>query len=132
MSSEVVQATRRSVCSCGDPATETDHVWPRYWGGTDHPDNLQRLCGTCNRRKGARVDVSTAEPINLARAVLATGERVQADMDKVGHRALYLLRDSGGAHERLLLQLALGDVIRMARAIEKTITVIGTRLEEGS
>ena len=31
---------------------EVDHVIPRAKGGTDHLDNLQLLCGACNRAKG--------------------------------------------------------------------------------
>ena len=33
---------------------EVDHVIPRSRGGTDHIDNLQLLCGHCNRLKGDR------------------------------------------------------------------------------
>ncbi len=33
---------------------EVDHVVPRSRGGTDHMDNLQLLCGHCNRTKGDR------------------------------------------------------------------------------
>ena len=33
---------------------EVDHVVPRSRGGTDHLDNLQLLCGHCNRVKGDR------------------------------------------------------------------------------
>ena len=31
---------------------EVDHIVPKAHGGTDHKDNLQLLCGSCNRRKG--------------------------------------------------------------------------------
>ena len=31
---------------------EVDHVVPRAKGGSDHVDNLQLLCGACNRAKG--------------------------------------------------------------------------------
>ena len=31
-----------------------DHVVPQSRGGTDHPDNLQLLCGACNSLKGDR------------------------------------------------------------------------------
>ena len=33
---------------------EVDHVIPSSKGGTDHIDNLQLLCGHCNRIKGDR------------------------------------------------------------------------------
>ena len=33
---------------------EVDHVIPQAGGGTDHLDNLQLLCGHCNRVKGDR------------------------------------------------------------------------------
>lgn len=33
---------------------EVDHVVPQSRGGTDHLDNLQLLCGHCNRVKGDR------------------------------------------------------------------------------
>ena len=31
-----------------------DHIVPQSRGGTDHPDNLQLLCGACNSLKGDR------------------------------------------------------------------------------
>ena len=31
---------------------EVDHVIPRVKGGFDHVENLQLLCGACNRAKG--------------------------------------------------------------------------------
>ena len=33
---------------------EVDHIVPRAKGGTDHLENLQLLCGHCNRVKGHR------------------------------------------------------------------------------
>ena len=43
---------------CGDHFNiynlEVDHLIAKYVGGTDHIDNLQLLCGNCNRIKGNR------------------------------------------------------------------------------
>ena len=34
---------------------EIDHIHPFRYGGSNRPDNLQTLCETCNRRKGAKI-----------------------------------------------------------------------------
>lgn len=34
---------------------EIDHIYPISKGGSNRPDNLQTLCETCNRRKGAKI-----------------------------------------------------------------------------
>ena len=43
---------------CGDEFAmrnlEVDHIIARSKGGTDHLDNVQLLCGHCNRVKGNR------------------------------------------------------------------------------
>lgn len=60
---EVDDATKRAVlardgyrclcCGCDSRRRlEIDHVAPSYFGGTNHMDNLQVLCGVCNRHKG--------------------------------------------------------------------------------
>ena len=36
---------------------ETDHIHPRSRGGTDTDENLQLLCGFCNRTKGDRPQI---------------------------------------------------------------------------
>jgi hypothetical protein len=42
---------------CGDAfELQFDHIIPVALGGATTPENLQVLCGTCNRTKGAEVD----------------------------------------------------------------------------
>lgn len=41
---------------CGtDERLSVDHIYPEVKGGSDDLDNLQTLCVSCNRLKGARV-----------------------------------------------------------------------------
>jgi 5-methylcytosine-specific restriction endonuclease McrA len=47
---------------CGSPATTVDHVVPRAYCGTDHPDNLRPACRTCNSAKQAKPNPFTPEP----------------------------------------------------------------------
>lgn len=53
------------VCGATEHVT-IDHIVPRSRGGTNAPENLQVLCGYCNRRKGDAVPV-TGKTYALAR-----------------------------------------------------------------
>lgn len=55
-----VLATKGRTCTlaypgiCTGTATTADHTTPWSKGGTDHPDNLEPVCGPCNRHKSNR------------------------------------------------------------------------------
>lgn len=42
--------------SCGNKATDVDHIIAKNKGGTDDPENLQALCHKCHSRKTAEED----------------------------------------------------------------------------
>lgn len=48
----------RCVRCASDERIEYDHVFPFILGGKSTVANLQLLCRTCNRRKGARVEAA--------------------------------------------------------------------------
>lgn len=85
---------RCAICGTAD-ATEVDHIWPRYFGGTEESSNLQPTCGRCNRSKGARVDPRSASDRQLAIAVAACMERVVAAVEEADQFI-------GVLHERML------------------------------
>lgn len=37
---------------------QLDHIYPHIMGGSDEPDNLQTLCGPCNRLKKDKLEVA--------------------------------------------------------------------------
>lgn len=39
------------TCSCGQPATQVDHVIAKAFGGNDDPSNLRAICSDCHRVK---------------------------------------------------------------------------------
>lgn len=53
------------------PYFDIDHKLPIVIGGTDHVNNLQLLCGPCNRRKGALTDHEFRQIYELLPAWLA-------------------------------------------------------------
>lgn len=54
---EVFERDEGTCQYCGTTEDiEYDHIVPFSLGGHDDPNNLQLLCGPCNRRKGARMD----------------------------------------------------------------------------
>jgi len=45
---------RAAIARAATRIFEIDHIIVQAKGGTDHIDNLQLLCGSCNRIKGDR------------------------------------------------------------------------------
>ena len=50
---QILQRDNHTCVLCGQPANVVDHIAPRAWGGSDHPDNLQSICERCSRRKSS-------------------------------------------------------------------------------
>ncbi len=54
---EAILTRDRYQCAhCGSVQNLTmDHVIPKAVGGTNHINNLQTLCGGCNKKKGCEI-----------------------------------------------------------------------------
>lgn len=109
------------VCPCGAPATEVDHVWPLYYGGEDHADNLQGLCGPCNRAKGNKVQPVGATEEQLSQAITACIGRAlsalnDADrfLDPIRNRALLRFEPANAEDAASVFRTALSqmDIVR--------------------
>ena len=51
-----------------------DHVVPQSAGGTDHPENLQLLCGACNSTKGTRTQAHLLATLKRQNQLIAQSE----------------------------------------------------------
>lgn len=76
-------AGSRCAC-CGDTKDyadcQVDHVQPRAEGGSDNLDNLQILCGPCNREQAAGLDFDAK--VMSAKALKARRDALQAHRDE--------------------------------------------------
>lgn len=53
---QVMERDQYRCVRCGSwERLSLDHIHPVSKGGTDHPDNLQTMCQSCNSAKGAKV-----------------------------------------------------------------------------
>jgi ATP-dependent helicase IRC3 len=77
---------RDQRCLCCDSRSkrswQVDHISPRYYGGESHLDNLQTLCGECNRAKGAQTinfrntrTIRSEQPVSFPDLQLPTGQK---------------------------------------------------------
>ncbi len=73
---------------CGATAElQFDHVIPVAMGGSSEPENLQVLCGSCNRRKSAGLTIRSHEPGPAqARAAASPAPGWYPDASNGGHR----------------------------------------------
>lgn len=78
---------------CAEPATEVDHIWPRRWGGEHFLENLQALCGRCNKVKGASLDMTVASTAQILGAFDVMWNRLIEEFNSVGGPALVVLGD---------------------------------------
>ena len=92
------QQEGRCAC-CGDTKDfadcQVDHIQPRAEGGSDNLDNLQILCGPCNREKSTGLDFD-AKTLSV-KGIKARREAVQAMLDKY-HDSMVELDAAEQAH----------------------------------
>lgn len=106
-------------------ANEVDHVWPRRLGGSDNIANLKAICGSCNKIKGARVDLSAASDLQLYDAKHTLAARIEVlERDLESIRAeLVVRRLKSGQYLLARLELA-SDLARTAASAEALKAVI--------
>lgn len=122
---EVLSRGSYTCVDCGSVATEVDHIWPRRWGGRDHLENLQALCGTCNRRKGASLDWMGAANHQLGAVMGAIAERLNADVFGVGviaHTHLGARVHEGSMDRDDALDAVTGLVMHLQHALDQAQT----------
>ena len=78
---------------CGARATEVDHIFPKRRGGSNFLENLQALCGTCNREKGVTADLQAATFGDLAGGVDIALERIADEFASVLLPAIHEMAD---------------------------------------
>lgn len=122
--------------TCGAPANEVDHIFPRRRGGSDFLENLQALCGTCNREKGARADLQAAVFPDLAGGVDIAMERIAAEFETVLLPALMEMVDRAKCEDttdpagvRQLLESVSAKVDRLSLQVSNRIHLMHTEVE---
>ena len=60
-------------CGAADVALEADHIVPLTRGGSDDIDNIQPLCGTCNRSKFVKIIDYRASSVSEPQHLIRTG-----------------------------------------------------------
>mgnify|MGYP003453256218 CR=1 FL=1 len=67
---EIYKRDGNKCVQCGsDKELTLDHIIPKWAGGTNSYENLQTMCGTCNRRKGFLQKIPFLERIQSALSV---------------------------------------------------------------
>lgn len=73
--------------TCGEPANEADHIWPKSKGGADKLSNLQALCRTCNRSKSDKLFLHHFTTDRLHDAI---GHEMRVAVDAIRQAAVWL------------------------------------------
>lgn len=122
---EVLRRANHTCLDCSNPATEVDHIWPRRWGGRDCLENLQALCGTCNRRKGVSLDWAGAANHQVVSTWRAITDRLNIDMFGIGTVARVHVRErvfEGAMDRDDALQAVAGLVMHLQHALDEAQT----------
>nr|EJI96895.1 HNH endonuclease family protein [Rhodococcus sp. JVH1] len=67
----ILERDNNTCTTCGQPATEVDHIRNTKAGGTDQPDNLTSTCRNCHLKK-TQAEAATARAARRVRLRLPT------------------------------------------------------------
>lgn len=79
---EILDRDDHKCQMCGGHADQVDHIFPRRRGGSNDPENLQALCGRCNKQKDIAADYTQANSLELISGVADSVNRISREFNE--------------------------------------------------